>query len=48
MGTLTDSELLRDIAAGDEAALRMLYERHAGWLLLRRLHHPAYRWSGLT
>ncbi|MFC5264926.1 RNA polymerase sigma factor [Kribbella qitaiheensis] len=35
MGTPTDAELLRDIAAGDEAALRMLYERHAGWLLLR-------------
>jgi RNA polymerase sigma factor (sigma-70 family) len=35
MGTRTDSELLRDIAAGDEAALRTLYERHAGWLLLR-------------
>ncbi|MGZ5409827.1 MAG: RNA polymerase sigma factor, partial [Aeromicrobium sp.] len=30
-----DGELLRNIAAGDEAALRLLYERHAGWLLLR-------------
>jgi RNA polymerase sigma-70 factor (ECF subfamily) len=35
MSEATDSELLRDIAAGDEAALRLLYERHAGWLLLR-------------
>jgi RNA polymerase sigma factor (sigma-70 family) len=35
MSVPTDSELLRNIAAGDEAALRVLYERHAGWLLLR-------------
>ncbi|WP_405058242.1 RNA polymerase sigma factor [Kribbella sp. NBC_01505] len=35
MSTSTDSDLLRRIAAGDEAALRLLYERHAGWLLLR-------------
>jgi RNA polymerase sigma factor (sigma-70 family) len=35
MSTPTDSDLLRNIAAGDEAALRQLYERHAGWLLLR-------------
>ena len=31
----TDGQLLRDIAAGDDAAFRLLYERHAGWLLLR-------------
>src|SRR5687768_1588711 len=37
MSTLapTDGQLLRDIAAGDEAAFRLLCERHAGWLLLR-------------
>lgn len=35
MSTLSDTELLRNISAGDESALRMLYERHAGWLLLR-------------
>jgi RNA polymerase sigma factor (sigma-70 family) len=37
MSTLppTDGQLLQRIAAGDEAAFRLLYERHAGWLLLR-------------
>jgi RNA polymerase sigma factor (sigma-70 family) len=35
MSALTDPDLMRRIAAGDEGALRLLYERHAGWLLLR-------------
>jgi RNA polymerase sigma-70 factor (ECF subfamily) len=30
-----DDALLRSIAAGDEQALALLYERHAGWLLVR-------------
>lgn len=30
-----DAELLRLIADGDEAALGALYDRHAGWLLVR-------------
>jgi RNA polymerase sigma factor (sigma-70 family) len=32
-----DSTLLRAVAAGDEAALRALYERHATWLYVRLL-----------
>jgi RNA polymerase sigma factor (sigma-70 family) len=31
----TDAELLRRVAAGDEASLRELFERHSAWLLLR-------------
>jgi len=31
----TDAELLRRIAASDEGALQMLFERHVGWLTLR-------------
>jgi RNA polymerase sigma-70 factor, ECF subfamily len=31
----TDVALLRAVAAGDEAALAKLYDRHAGWLLVR-------------
>jgi RNA polymerase sigma-70 factor (ECF subfamily) len=31
----TDAQLVGAVAAGDEAALRALYERHAAWLLLR-------------
>jgi RNA polymerase sigma-70 factor (ECF subfamily) len=31
----SDTELLAAIAGGDRHALRILYERHAGWLLLR-------------
>jgi RNA polymerase sigma-70 factor (ECF subfamily) len=31
----TDTELLRLVHAGDEAALRLLFERHAPWLRLR-------------
>ena len=30
-----DTELLAAVAAGDERALRALYERHAGWLAIR-------------
>jgi len=30
-----DVALLRAVAAGDEAALAELYDRHAGWLLVR-------------
>lgn len=30
-----DPELLRRVAAGEDEALRLLYQRHAGWLLLR-------------
>lgn len=30
-----DRELLHRVAEGDDEALRLLYERHAGWLLLR-------------
>ncbi len=31
----SDAELLRRVARTDEAALRMLFERHSAWLLLR-------------
>jgi len=31
----TDAALLRAVAAGDESALAELYDRHAGWLLVR-------------
>jgi RNA polymerase sigma-70 factor, ECF subfamily len=31
----TDVALLHAVAAGDEAALAELYDRHAGWLLVR-------------
>jgi RNA polymerase sigma factor (sigma-70 family) len=30
-----DAELLRQVAAGDEVALRELFDRHAAWLMLR-------------
>lgn len=30
-----DDALLRRVATGDEQALALLYERHAGWLLVR-------------
>jgi hypothetical protein len=30
-----DRLLLRNVAAGDERALAALYDRHAGWLLVR-------------
>jgi hypothetical protein len=32
-----DARLLRAVAAGDEPALRSLYERHATWLYARWL-----------
>jgi RNA polymerase sigma-70 factor (ECF subfamily) len=32
---LSDSELVRAIAAGDRRALASLYDRHAAWLVLR-------------
>ncbi|MDX6738755.1 RNA polymerase sigma factor [Actinocorallia sp. A-T 12471] len=32
-----DARLLREVARGDEAALRRLYERHATWLFVRLL-----------
>ena len=31
----TDAELLRQVDAGDDAALRELFDRHAAWLQLR-------------
>lgn len=31
----TDPELLHDLAEGDRSSLRVLYERHAPWLVLR-------------
>ncbi len=31
----TDAELLRAVASGDDRALAELYDRHAGWLLVR-------------
>jgi len=31
----TDAELLRLVSGGDEQALAALYDRHAGWLLIR-------------
>ena len=31
----SDAELLRLVASGDEDALRQLFDRHGGWLLLR-------------
>lgn len=31
----TDAELLRAVRAGDEAALRVLFDRHSAWLMLR-------------
>ena len=37
----TDAELLRAVTAGDETALAELYDRHAGWLLVRLRHRCA-------
>ena len=31
----TDAELLRAVGEGDEAALRILFDRHAAWITLR-------------
>lgn len=35
---VTDAELLRRVAGGEEPALRLLFERHGAWLLLRLRH----------
>ena len=35
MPNATDAALLSAVAAGDESALAELYDRHAGWLLVR-------------
>lgn len=35
MGDATDAQLLRQVADGDETALKTLFDRHAGWLQLR-------------
>ena len=32
---VTDADLLRQVAHGDDAALRELFDRHAAWLQLR-------------
>ena len=32
---LDDASLLRAVGRGDEQALARLYDRHAGWLLVR-------------
>ncbi|TWD80806.1 RNA polymerase sigma-70 factor (ECF subfamily) [Kribbella amoyensis] len=40
-GTSSDGEVLRAVARGDRAAFALLYERHAGWLLLRLRHRCA-------
>lgn len=34
-GDVDDTSLLRSVAQGDERALTALYDRHAGWLLVR-------------
>jgi RNA polymerase sigma-70 factor (ECF subfamily) len=31
----SDADLVRAVAAGEESALRLLFERHSAWLLLR-------------
>lgn len=31
----SDADLVRAVAAGDESALRLLFERHSAWLMLR-------------
>lgn len=38
-----DVALLRSVAVGDEEALGLLYERHAGWLLVRMSRRCASR-----
>lgn len=38
---ISDADLLRQVAAGDEAALRALFDRHASWLRLRLLRRTS-------
>jgi RNA polymerase sigma-70 factor, ECF subfamily len=38
---VTDAELLKQVAAGDESALRELFDRHAAWLRLRLLRRTS-------
>jgi RNA polymerase sigma factor (sigma-70 family) len=37
----TDAELLRAVGDGDQAALRVLFDRHAAWITLRLRHRTA-------
>ncbi len=39
--TASDAEVLRAVAGGDQAAFALLYQRYAGWLLLRLGHRCA-------
>lgn len=39
----TDLDLIAEVVARDEAALRLLYERHAGWMSARLLRRCADR-----
>jgi RNA polymerase sigma-70 factor (ECF subfamily) len=42
----SDADLVRAVAAGEESALRLLFERHSAWLLLRFAAGRATRtWS---
>ena len=41
--SVSDAELLAAVADGDRRAMRELYERHAGWLLLRLARRCADR-----
>jgi RNA polymerase sigma-70 factor, ECF subfamily len=38
---MTDADLVRQVAAGDESALRELFDRHAAWLRLRLLRRTS-------
>lgn len=39
----SDEELIKLIAAGDAGALRVLYDRHVGWLVIRLAHRCSDR-----